>query len=172
MQCLLDLAPNGSGKLVKYIGRLMHPAALVTHLRVCFTQCLPKAQDAIANGQSWCMGKRKPLRFYPQQEFQPALLRFPIPVLNSNEPFSPLLCHTDNYQDALFGVVTPDIEIHAINPYITNRFPLKNLQIQASYSCSQMALRRLIVEEDTPFSTLPRRACNAPWKSPVEIPLS
>jgi len=51
VQGRLDLGLHRLGQLLQYVGRLVHPAALVHRLRVEFGERLPEAQRTVADGQ-------------------------------------------------------------------------------------------------------------------------
>ena len=116
VQRLLDLGLDHLGELVEHIGGLMNPATLMSCLRKDLAQCFPKPQCSVSNCQF--RGNPESLRLLSQQQLRPALLRFPITILNGNELFPALFCNAYNHKDALLGIVAPNSEIHTVCPDI------------------------------------------------------
>src|SRR5262252_8234257 len=68
------------GHLVEYVGRLVHPAALLPRLGIHLTQRRPEAQSTISGGQLWSQGQATPLQIH--QQLGPALRALAITILH------------------------------------------------------------------------------------------
>src|ERR1700758_2361739 len=80
MDQLLSLALNTFGHFIEDIGRLMHPAPLLSYWAIFFLQSAPESKRTVADGQLRCAGKAQ--AFELPKHFTPGLGAFPVPIDN------------------------------------------------------------------------------------------
>ena len=117
-------------ELVEDVCRLMNPATLATGLRKNFSYCFPETQCPITHSK---LGWPKPTILETEQHLGPTLLWFSIAIFNSKKLFISSTGHTNNDQNTLPGIITPDVEISAICPDI-------NIALFREVSCSPIII--------------------------------
>src|SRR5262249_33817917 len=114
VQHLLGFGLDTLGQLVQHVGRLVHPAALLAHLRPELPYGLPEPQRPVADRQLRL--DRQPACLHVQEQFLPRLLALALTVLNGDQFLLAVGRGPQQDQDALPAAFQADVEVHAVGP--------------------------------------------------------
>ena len=106
----------GFRELVQDIRRLVHPAPLGFGGSENLGQSGPDPQRPISDRQLG-IDRQSPF-FQIEQQLLPGLFAFPVAVANGQKFLLPVLCRADHHQNAMVGLVHPDIEMNPVRPEI------------------------------------------------------
>ena len=115
MQCLLRFRLYRLRKRIQHIRTLVHPATLVTGVRINLIERRPKPQRTVANRK---LRHVHPTRLQIQQHLASALRRLANPVFNRQKLLLALIIHAGHHQLTQLDLLSAQTAVNPIHPQL------------------------------------------------------
>src|SRR6266568_6893322 len=154
-------------QLGKYVGGLVHPAALLARFRPDLTGRLPEPECAIGDDELW--GHVEPAPLQVEQQIAPVVRALAGAIGEADQFLAALRRRADQHEDALLFVFEAGFEMDAINPDVDVTLG-RQIALLPRAVLVEPAVLQPMADADNPAASLPSSAASASEKSPVEIP--